>query len=50
MVDLKQGKITQHSAKDEVKGECTIMIKDDDFVGLASGKSNPQQVYFLKYF
>ena len=46
MVDLKKGKLTNHSDKDEVKAECTITISDQDFVSLASGTANPQQVLY----
>jgi putative sterol carrier protein len=44
---LKQGKISTHDAKEEVKADCTISISDEDFIGLASGTANPQQVFIL---
>lgn len=45
LVDLKQNKMSHHNVADNVKADCTILIKDEDFVGLASGKSNPQQMF-----
>ncbi|CAF0705114.1 unnamed protein product [Brachionus calyciflorus] len=45
LVDLKKNKLTNHSDKEEIKAECTITISDDDFIGLATGKSNPQQMF-----
>jgi hypothetical protein len=45
VVDLKQNKISNDAAG--VKIDCTILIKDEDFIGLAKGTSNPQQVSFL---
>lgn len=47
VADLKQGKISTHDAKEEVKADCTISISDEDFIGLASGTANPQQVFIL---
>ena len=50
MVDLKKNQLTKHSDKDDIKAECNISISDDDFVGLASGKANPQQVVDFFFF
>lgn len=43
VADLKNGKIIT-SNSDNIKADCMITIKDDDFVGLASGTAKPQQV------
>lgn len=45
MVDLKKNKLSTHSESENVKAECNITISDEDFVSLASGKANPQQVF-----
>ncbi len=42
VADLKQAKIIFNPQN--VKADCTIMIKDEDFVSLASGTGKPQQV------
>ena len=41
---MKQGFINTKNPNEEIKAECTITIKDDDFISLASGTGNPQQV------
>ena len=46
VADLKKGAITGQSPNEEIKADCTIMIKDEDFISLASGSGNPQQVRF----
>ena len=45
VADLKKGKIIA-SNSENVKADCMITIKDEDFVGLASGTAKPQQVKF----
>ena len=45
LADLKKGVITSGNP-DKVKAQCTILIKDDDFISLASGTANPQSVTF----
>jgi hypothetical protein len=45
VVDLKEGLIKTKNPNEDIKAECTIMIKDDDFISLASGSGNPQQVF-----
>jgi 3-hydroxyacyl-CoA dehydrogenase/3a,7a,12a-trihydroxy-5b-cholest-24-enoyl-CoA hydratase len=44
VVDLKQNSISNHAKIDGLKADCTISIKDEDFIGLASGTANAQQV------
>ncbi len=44
VVDLKEGNIKNVSEKEKIKTDCTIMIKDEDFIQLSSGKAKPQQV------
>jgi len=44
IADLKNGKIIT-SNSDNIKADCMITIKDDDFVGLASGTAKPQQMF-----
>ena len=46
MADLKQNNITNVTGQSNVRADCTISIKDEDFVSLASGTANPQQVSF----
>jgi len=43
VADLKQAKILFNPQN--VKADCTIMIKDEDFVSLASGTGKPQQMF-----
>ena len=43
VLNLKDG--TGSLTKGEGKADCTITIKDDDFVALASGKMNGMQAY-----
>ena len=43
VVDLKQAVISRKQSTDK-SAECIIMLSDDDFVKLASGKANAQQV------
>lgn len=45
VADLKQAKILFNPQN--VKADCTIMIKDEDFVSLASGTGKPQQVSYF---
>ena len=45
-VDLKSKKIYEGEAKEGTKVDCTITVEDADFIGLSSGKANPQQVNF----
>lgn len=44
VVDLKQNTISNPASIDGLKADCTISIKDEDFIGLASGTANAQQV------
>lgn len=46
VADLKQGKILFDPQN--IKANCTIIIKDEDFVSLASGTGKPQQVSSLR--
>lgn len=55
MVDLKKNQLSKHKENENVKADCNITISDEDFVKLASGNANPQQViviwnYFCKKF
>ncbi|RNA15277.1 peroxisomal multifunctional enzyme type 2 [Brachionus plicatilis] len=45
LVDLKKNKLSNHSENENVKAECNITISDDDFVSLASGTANAQQMF-----
>jgi hypothetical protein len=36
VADLKKGAITGQSPNEEIKADCTIMIKDENFISLAS--------------
>eukprot|EP01098_Paradermamoeba_levis_P012939 TRINITY_DN577_c0_g1_i1.p1 TRINITY_DN577_c0_g1~~TRINITY_DN577_c0_g1_i1.p1 ORF type:complete len:463 (+),score=176.82 TRINITY_DN577_c0_g1_i1:76-1389(+) len=47
VVDLKEGKGSIHPGKVEKPG-CTFYISDDDFVGLANGTANAQQLFMQK--
>lgn len=44
VADMKKGWVGT-KADDTAKPQCTIMIKDDDFIALASGTANPQQMF-----
>lgn len=46
VADLKQVKLDELSGEQNVKADCTIIMKDEDFVGLATGTANPQQVRY----
>jgi len=50
VVDLKTpgGKISVVPADDQSKADVTLTLSDEDFVGIASGKLNPQQLFFQK--
>lgn len=45
VADLKKGEIGVKSSGASPKPQCTVIIKDDDFVKLASGSGNPQQMF-----
>ena len=45
MADLKKSVISSVDPKEDIKADCTIIIKDDDLIGLASGTANPQQLF-----
>lgn len=46
VADMKKGFVGV-KAGETAKPQCTIIIKDDDFIALASGTANPQQVSLL---
>ncbi len=48
VADLKKGEIYAKAGRENTpKPQCTILIKDEDFVSLASGSANPQSVCFF---
>lgn len=51
-VDLKNGSgsIYQGEPRTGTKAGCTLTISDENFIALASGKLNGQQVYYYRYF
>lgn len=46
IVDLKtgSGSVTQGTSS-KTKADCVITLDDDDLIGIASGKANPQQLF-----
>jgi len=50
LVDLKVpgGKISVIPPEDDTKSDLTITVSDDDFVGIATQKLNPQTLFFQK--
>ncbi len=44
---MKAKKIYEGDVKDGAKADCTITVDDDDFVLLAQGKQNAQQVFIF---
>lgn len=44
LADLKKGLIISGNPE-KTKAQCTIIIKDDDFISLASGTGNPQSMF-----
>lgn len=45
LLDLKNGSGSVTEADDSAKADCTIIMKDADFVSLMEGKLNPQQAF-----
>ena len=51
VADLKKGEVGIKGSGASPKPQCTILLKDADFVSLATGTAKPQQVqYSFKYF
>lgn len=48
LADLKKGIISSGNPE-KTKAQCTIIIKDDDFISLASGTANPQSVCLILF-
>ena len=46
LVDLKTGSGTLKRGAGATKGDCTVRIKDSDFMDLVSGKLSPQKAFF----
>lgn len=45
VADLKKGEVYVKGSNPSPKPQCTVLIKDEDFVALASGKGKPQQMF-----
>ncbi len=44
VADMKRGWVGVKAGESQSQPQCTIIIKDEDFISLASGAGNPQQV------